>query len=268
SCSHENTMGSTRANIKLPAHRPTTYFYTENVASMMPKPNASRTTTGLRRARNPRITALLREIRHTGSLRKASSALGIAPGNAHRLLRGEERRLRVRLLMGSSGGRGGGGSRLTKAGHALAQAGGTGSVSASWWPCGLVRPVSERSPLLVEIPGAGVKAFVAPLGRSREWTRSLRPGAKLELGIVPEAVTIVPSRDRSSGSARNLWRANVIRVGGMLPYGIRLVHVKVGERSLVVAVTISAVSDLQLEPGSAVKLQLKATALRLRKPVR
>lgn len=138
---------------------------------------------------------------------------------------------------------------------------------ASWWSCRLVRPGSERSPLLVDIPDAGVQAYVAPLGRSREWTRSLRPDSKLVLGILPEAVTIVPGRGRSSGSARNLWGARVIRVGRPLPYGIRFVHLDVGKKSLVVAVTTSAVSELHLGPGSTVRLQLKATALRLRKPV-
>jgi len=233
----------------------------------MRKRSVSGTPSGIRRVPKPRIAALLNEILRSGSLRKASWALGIAPGNAHRLLRSEERRLRVRLLTGSTGGRGGGSSRLTPAGRTLAQAVGHESVVASWWSCRLVKSVSQRSPLLVDIPDAGVEAFVAPLGRDLEWSRTLRPGAKLELGILPEAVTIIPGRGRASGSARNLWEARVIRVSGRLPYGIRFVRLDVGKKSLVVAVTTSAVSELRLVPGSTVRLQLKATALRLRKPV-
>ena len=91
---------------------------------------------------------------------------------------------------------------------------------------------------------------------------------ELELGIVPEAVTVLPAGTRIHGSARNFWRAVVVRVRRPTRFGVQILHLAVGQRSLAVTVTASAVKELRLKAGSNVVVQLKATALRLRIPVR
>jgi molybdopterin-binding protein len=120
----------------------------------------------------------------------------------------------------------------------------------------------------VEVPGAGVTAAVAPVSPSQRPQRTLRAGTDLELGIIPEAVTVLPTGTRIHTSARNLWRARVVEVLRPARFGVQILRIEVGERTLAVTVTASAVKDLRLKAGSEVVVQLKATALRLRIPVR
>ena len=216
------------------------------------------------RSTPPRVGALLVAIQRTGSLRGAARLLGMAPGNAHRALRREERRLGVRLVEGSRGGRGGGGSRLTAAGRKRARDRlGLVAGAVTWWPCRLVDRPEGDAPLRVEVPGAGVTAFVAPTPAGRE-RRAIGPDADLELGIAPEAVTIRPRGSEAEGSARNRWVARVARVRPPDPFGVQYVQLEVGARTLTVSVTPSAVAQLGLRSGLEVTVELKATALRLR----
>jgi len=214
---------------------------------------------------HPRVVALLAEIRRMGSLRKASHALGIAPGNAHRLLRNAERRVGARLIVGSAGGARGGGSRLTPTGRKFAELRqGISPPATTWWPCRLADPATRRSPVRLVVPEAGVTASVAPIGASWKWTSGLGQGSDLELGIVPEALTIVRRNTKVSGSARNLWPARVVRLRGPVQFGVQFVDLQVGRSPIAASVTSSAVSELRLKPGLRVKVLVKATALRLR----
>ncbi len=227
-----------------------------------------RTSTKHVREPSPRVVALLREINRAGSLRNASRVLGMVPGNAHRLLRSEERRLGLRLVEGFSGGQDGGGSQLTRIGREVA--GRRISVprpTITWWPCRVIDPARRLSPLLVSVPGAGITASVAPIGAASTWMRRLRRGADLELGIVPEAVTIVPKRTKVRGSARNVWPGRIVSMSKPVRFGVQFISLKVGHSDLSVSVTASAVSQLGLRAGSIVNVLLKATALRLRKRI-
>jgi len=55
-----------------------------------------------------------------------------------------------------------------------------------------------------------------------------------------------------------------MRIRGPVSFGVRFVDLKVGGLQLSAAVTAPAVDDLGMRPGSKVKVQVKATALRLR----
>lgn len=245
-----------------------TYFAQVRIGEAMRRSGKKRPAARSGPPMNPRVAALLREVLRSGSLRKASRTLGIAAGNAHRVLRNEEGRLGVRLLAGSRGGRNGGGSRLTSAGRTLARRhSGLVSAGTTWWPCRLLEAPRRDRPLRVFVPDAGVSAFVAPIGRPRNRTGRQRLGTELELGIVPETVTILPRGARIAASAQNVWLARVIKVRKPTEYGVQFVDVEVGLKPLVVAVTASAVSQLRLRSRSKVALQLKATALRLRQPI-
>lgn len=242
-----------------------TYFAGAQIGDTM---RLERSTRNARNPINPRVEALLREIRQSGSLRKAARALGLAPGNAHRLLRSAESRLGLKLHTGSRGGPSGGGSRLTTAGQSLARRPGDPvAARVMWWPCRALGSPLRGRPLRVFVPDAEVSAIVAPISQ-RNRTPRYRPGAQLELGIMPEAVTILPKEERVFGSARNVWPARVVAVRKPTRYGVQFVDVEVGIKPLTVAVTASAVSQLRLGQGSRVNLQLKATALRLRERTR
>jgi len=218
---------------------------------------------------NPRVQALLLGIRQSGSLRRAARALGLAPGNAYRLLRSAESRLGFKLHTGSRGGLSGGGSRLTTAGQSLARRHGDAvAVRVTWWPCRTLGIPARGRPLRVFVPDAEVSAIVAPMPQSGSRKSHYRPGRQLELGIMPEAVTILPGEKRVVGSARNVWPARVVTVRKPTRYGVQFIDLEVGIKPLTVAVTASAVSQLRLLQGSRVTLQVKATALRLRERIR
>ena len=138
----------------------------------------------------------------------------------------------------------------------------------TWWACRVVNAPTRNSPWLVEIPGADVTALVAPIYLSRRKIASRRSGTDLELGIAPEAVTILPNRAHQKGSARNLWPARIVRFENKTRFGVRYVELAVGGNFLPVSVTASAISQMRLRVGLKVLLQLKATALRLREPSR
>lgn len=215
-----------------------------------------------------RLIPLLRRVGRTGNLRAAARALGMDPGNALRLIRTSEDRLGCKLVRSVVGGRGGGGSRLTAEGRRLARRRIEGNpLSSTRWPCEISTKPIRGEPLLVRVPGAWVEAQVAALSNSRPWDpTSLRPGEGLELEIPPSAVTLLePTGVGVRSSARNLWAGRVMRIRPGGPWGIRLVEVKVGTARLRAALTIPAVKELRLRKRSRVVVQIKATALRLRR---
>ncbi len=216
-----------------------------------------------------RLVHLLREVERTGSLRAAARHIGMDPGNGLRLIRSAEGVLGAALVRGKTGGRRGGQTTLTTRGTRIARKRvHRDPPSATRWRCHLVGSVLPRAPVLVAVPDAGVQVLVASApepGRS-QGPRHI-PGDEFELEIPPSAVTLGKLGGRKARtSARNLWTARVIRVGREGRWGIRRIDLKVGAAALVAAVTDSAIRDLRLESGSTVLAQVKATALRLRKP--
>jgi len=216
-----------------------------------------------------RLVHLLREVERTGSLRAAARHIGMDPGNGLRLIRSAEGVLGAALVRGKTGGRRGGQTTLTTRGTRIARKRvHRDPPSATRWRCHLVGSVLPRAPVLVAVPDAGVQVLVASApepGRS-QGPRPI-PGDEFELEIPPSAVTLGKLGGRKARtSARNLWTARVIRVGREGRWGIRRIDLKVGAAALVAAVTDSAIRDLRLESGSTVLAQVKATALRLRKP--
>src|SRR5712691_839587 len=104
-------------------------------------------------------------------------------------------------------------------------------------------------------------------GPERSQRRRHLSGDEFELEIPSSAVTLGELGERRARtSARNLWSARVTRVGREGRWGIRRIDLKVGAATLVAAITGSAIRDLGLERGSTVLAQVKATALRLRRP--
>src|SRR2546427_784194 len=107
----------------------------------------------------------------------------------------------------------------------------------------------------------------SPGPAARSQRRRHISGDEFELEIPSSAVTLGElGKRRARTSARTLWSASVTRVGREGRWGIRRIDLKVGAATLVAAITGSAARDLGLERGSTVLAQVKATALRLRRP--
>ena len=216
-----------------------------------------------------RLALLLREVKQTGSLRAAARRLGMDPGNGLRMIRRAETALGTALVRGQTGGRGGGHTTLTVRGTSIARKPvDKESPSSTRWLCYLVGPLLQRAPVVVAVPDAGVQVLVASAPRpERSQRRRHISGDEFELEIPSSAVTLGElGKRRASTSARNLWSASVTRVGREGRWGIRRIDLKVGAATLVAAITGSATRDLGLERGSTVLAQVKATALRLRRP--
>ena len=238
------------------------------MVSLPSRPEASQS----RKLKDPRHSAdrlvlLLREIKRRGSLRAAAHDLGMDPANALRSIRSAEAAFGTALVRGQTGGRSGGRTTLTRRGSTIAHRPVDAAFpSSTRWRCHLTGPPRPRAPLVVTVPDARVQALVASgprLGASQR--HAYASGDLLELEIPSSAVTLVEfTRKRARSSARNLWPGQVIRVSGAGAWGIRRVDLRVGSARLIAAVTASAVRDLELARGSAVLLQVKATALHLR----
>jgi len=214
-----------------------------------------------------RLALLLREVQQTGSLRAAARRLGMDPGNGLRMIRSAEAVMGTALVRGKTGGRSGGHTTLTARGMRVARKPiDQDSPTSTRWRCYLVGSLLPRAPVLVAVPDAGVQAFVASApGPERSQRRRHISGDEFELEIPPSAVTLGERGGRRARtSARNLWTARVIRVGREGRWGIRRIDLKVGAATLVAAITGSAIRDLELERGSTVLAEVKATALRLR----
>jgi molybdopterin-binding protein len=185
------------------------------------------------------------------------------------MIRSAEAVLDTRLVRGKTGGRRGGNTTLTERGKRLARKPvDQGPPRLTRWACYLVGAPMPRTPVVVAVPDAGVEALVASApsdGRSKG--RNFVPGDEFELEIPAWAVTLEErGRSQARTSARNRWTARVIRIGAARRWGVRQIDLQVGALPLVVAVTGSAVRDLGLKRGSVVLAQVKATALRLRRP--
>ena len=216
-----------------------------------------------------RLARLLKEVQETGSLRAAARRLGMDPGNGLRMIRSAEAVLGTALVRGKTGGRRGGHTMLTARGTRIAiKPVDQDPPSSTRWRCFLVGSLLPRAPVVVAVPDAGVQVLVASApGPGRSQGRRHIPGDELELEIPASAVTLGELGERTARtSARNHWTARVIRVGREGRWGIRRIDLRVGAATLVAAITGSAIRDLGLEKGSAVLAQVKATALRLRRP--
>ncbi|HSY16319.1 MAG TPA: ABC transporter ATP-binding protein [Jatrophihabitantaceae bacterium] len=105
---------------------------------------------------------------------------------------------------------------------------------------------------MVELAGGGTLTVAEPVGRGQEVG-----GIQVLVALRPSAVTLHATRPAAT-SARNVWAG---RVGAVSAVGDRIRLEVAGRPPALVDVTVAAVTELGLGPGSPVWLSAKATDL-------
>lgn len=201
--------------------------------------------------------ALLRAVARERSVVAASRSVGISRDRATYRIAQLARTFGGPVVAGVRGGRGHGGSRLTRLGDRIVRGGfGTVELVAG-------RPVAPPSPsnLLKGTYRAG-PAPSLDLGEGRRWRVAFpgEEGERVQVLLDPEAILLAPARFPSS--ARIVERGTVAAVRAARGPRGAVVTLRVGRHRLRAAVTAEAIRQLRLAPGARTWLYVKATALR------